>query len=87
MRVASYRTHGLYAGRIVEHRQVQGDQRWRIRISAERVDGEVNVRTVTPAARVPLSALSTLALQAISDCCAPGERLTRASLDFYVVDA
>lgn len=84
MKVASYRARGMFAGRVVEHRQVEGEQRWRIRVQTERADGQVDVHEVKPGSPLHIGALAGIVADTIAEVCGPGALLVDARMDFFV---
>lgn len=87
MKVASYRHKGMFAGRVVEHRVIQGAQRWRIKVRTEREGGQIDIQEVVPLERLPMRELLSLVVATINEVCAPGEKLIDAQMDFYVEKA
>lgn len=84
MKVATYSATGIFAGRVVELRKVQGAQRWRVRVAVAKPDGEQIEHVVEPSDRVPLGALTDIVMASIAEICQPGELLTAARMDFYI---
>lgn len=84
MRVATFSARGLYAGRVVELRQITGAQRWRIEVMTQREDGQRDSHTIRPDQKVPISALSEIVQATIDELCEPGTKLVDARMDFYV---
>lgn len=78
IRAASYSATGMYAGRIVVHRQITGPQRWLVRLKLEvPVEGgyERIEREVYANEPVPLFKLGPIADQACADLMPDGGTL------------
>lgn len=73
----------MFAGRVVEHRQIQGDQLWTVVVTVER-GPQVETHTLRPDQRIPLGALQGLVATTIAELCADKAPITRARMDFLV---
>ena len=84
MRVATFRTSGMFAGKMRVLRHIQGPQLWRVVLSVQRDDGYTYAQTVAPRERCTLLDIEHLAGQSIKECCGATERLKSAMYDIYI---
>lgn len=84
IRVATYSTHGPFPSRVVELKQIQGPQRWRVIVTTQREDGQRDDIAVDASEPIPLGAMATMVMDAIKDACEDGPKLVRADMVFYI---
>jgi hypothetical protein len=83
IRVASYRSTGPFAGKVIQLRTVQGDQQWRVDLKVQLGD-QVDEHTIRSTGRIPLAAMREHVIASIHELTPPGATIRDARMDFFI---